>query len=391
MRKTKHHIYSHLLYRIIKNNATSIFSLLRNRRGISTTLDALLFLVMVSISAALLMPVAMTDSQYRAAEHTSIEDMSKHLLRSLISSTVDDFEYYHYIDSTGTYHEDLSDHDELDMLFKKRYIHLTPADILAEAVIFQLKVKDHEGEDPINVRAGGEDHLTMTEKMIDSYLQSRLGRSHKYRLEVNWYPVKGTDISSSFTIGNMNPPDAIIQRSRITLPYDLSVSYSTIASPLNDSILEDAMDCTYDEQKKILYNAFIEGIESGSMEIARKISSIKYPGPDDEQKMSSIFIKHISSPYHSDYNINIEKNNSSAIPDKEYPFNVAQNKEFESLLYDMISSTVIHNNRKDINSTIELILEAEDIETAKLTRDRQMENIFHIFNQGGAEVILMLW
>ncbi|WP_048815528.1 DUF7284 family protein [Methanosalsum zhilinae] len=376
---------------MIKNNATTIFSLFRDRKGISTTLDALLFLVMVSISAALLMPVAMTDSQYRAAEHTSIEDMSKHLLRSLISSTVDDFEYYHYIDSTGMHHEDLGDHDELDMLFKKRYIHLKPADILAEAVIFQLKVKGHEDEDPIYVRAGGEDHLIRTEKVIDSYLHSRLGRSYNYRLEVNWYPVTGTDISSSFTIGNMNPPDAIVQKSRIALPYDFSVSYNTIASPLNDSILENTMNRTYDEQKEILYHAFIEGIKAGSMEIARKISGIKYPAPDNERKMNSIFIKHVSSPYHLDYNRNIEENNTPAIPHKEYPFNIAQNKEFEDLLCDIISSTAIHNSRKDINSTIETILEAEDIESAKLTRDRQMENIFHIFNQGGAEVILMLW
>ena len=68
-------------------------NILTDQTAFSSTIDAMFFLVMISIAAILLMPAIMADNQYDAAGYTAIQEFDTHLLESLLSSSADDFEY----------------------------------------------------------------------------------------------------------------------------------------------------------------------------------------------------------------------------------------------------------------------------------------------------------
>ena len=116
--------------------------IIEDDRGFSTSIDAILFLVLVSVSAVILFPSLAADEQYRSASYASAQDMDTRLMNTIMSSTLEEFEYTVKPAELAGIDVNLSEDSLLgnaeDTLFTKEQQHRTFSDLVAEGLVLGL-------------------------------------------------------------------------------------------------------------------------------------------------------------------------------------------------------------------------------------------------------------
>ncbi|MDI3540352.1 MAG: hypothetical protein PWQ52_1475 [Methanolobus sp.] len=64
-----------------------------NEKAFSSNMDSLIFLLLISISAVILMPAVMAEYQYRSAGYVSLQDTDTLVLSSMLNSRIDEVGY----------------------------------------------------------------------------------------------------------------------------------------------------------------------------------------------------------------------------------------------------------------------------------------------------------
>lgn len=389
-------------------------NILTDQTAFSSTIDAMFFLVMISIAAILLMPSIMADNQYDAAGYTAIQEFDTHLLESLLSSSADEFEYE--IAPLAVVNISIPSNSitegPMKTLFGREQNHRTFSDIVAESMALNLMMDNNGSRVYLNPIA--KEHSTATTAMMQSYLDSKIGGRYNYRFEAHWYPVSGFLLGSDIIVGGTPPHDAIRQNTKLTLPFTFVVSKNDIFESMNDSVLADAIGSSSNEtMRAILYDGFNESINvaaRGSAEMivesifpSEHLNSLNSTGSGTQSDGLGI----ISTPDAADtldpdlviaaYLLNYTANTVVGL-DIEIPENVILTglvARIEKALIDAIQEQIASQLKTDmsdeINSTVTGIINDSDFGSAQSLRDVQVGSIHRRVNSGGVDIELMLW
>ncbi|MEZ5333774.1 MAG: hypothetical protein R2741_00280 [Methanolobus sp.] len=156
-------------------------------------MDAILFLVFISVSAVILMPTLAADDQYRSGSYISAQEMDTSLMNSIMSSTVDEFEYILEPSELAGIDVNMSDNSILEnaekTLFTKEQHHRTFSDLVAEGLVLGLYQDDNGTRKVLNPMT--QMQSAKTQDQIEAHLERTIGQRYNYRFEAHWQPVSG--------------------------------------------------------------------------------------------------------------------------------------------------------------------------------------------------------
>ncbi|MDF1534119.1 MAG: hypothetical protein P1P69_06420 [Methanosarcinaceae archaeon] len=388
--------------------------ILTDQMAFSSTIDAMFFLVMISIAAVMLMPSIMAENQYDAAGYTAIQEFDTHLLESLLSSSSNEFEYE--IAPLSVVNISIPSNSitqgPMKTLFGKEQNHRTFSDVMAESMALNLMMDNNGSRVYLNPIAN--EHSTATTAMMQSYLDAKIGGRYNYRFEAHWYPVSGFSLGSDIVVGDTPPTDAVRQSAKLTLPFTYVSSKNDIFEMVNDSVLADALGNSSNEtMHAILYDGFNDSINVVARGSAEMIVDSIFPSEylnslnNTRSGMQSDQLGIISTPDNAnildpDFLIAIylldHTANTVAGLDIEIPVDIILSgmvtkveQEFTDAIQEKIAFQLKTDMADEINSTVNGIIDSTDFGNAQNLRDVQVGYIHRRVNSGGVDVKLMLW
>ncbi len=389
-------------------------NILTDRMAFSSTIDAMFFLVMISVAAVLLMPSIMADNQYDAAGYTAIQEFDTHLLESLLSSSADDFEYE--IEPLAVVNISIPSNSitqgPMNTLFGKEQNHRTFSDIVAESMALNLMMETNGSKIYLNPIA--KEHSTSTEMRMQSYLDSKIGGRYNYRFEAHWYPVSGFSLGSDIIVGDTPPHDAIRQNAKITLPFTYVTSNNDVFETVNDTVLAYAFGSPSNETMRvILHDGFNNSIDTAANGSAKMIVDSILPfehlksinntraGTQSNQlgiistpdSVDNLDPDIVIAAYLLNYTANTVAGLNMEIPENEILFGLVSSVEqgLNAAMKDQIVSQLKTDMSDEINSTVTGIINSSDFGSAQSLRDAQVKSICRRVNSGGVDIKLILW
>ncbi|MBW6470322.1 MAG: hypothetical protein K0A90_03780 [Methanosarcinaceae archaeon] len=389
-------------------------NILLDQTAFSSTIDAMFFLVMISIAAVMLMPSIMAENQYDAAGYTAIQEFDTHLLESLLSSSANEFEYE--IAPLAVVNISIPANSitqgPMKTLFGREQNHRTFSDVVAESMALNLMMDNNGSRVYLNPIAN--EHSTATTAMMQSYLDTKIGGRYNYRFEAHWYPVSGFSLGSDIIVGDTPPTDAIRQSAKLTLPFTYVSSKNDILEMVNDSVLADALGNSSNEtMHAILYDGFNDSINVAARGSAEMIVNSIFPSEylnslnNTGTGMQSDQLGIISTPDNAnildpDFLIAIylldHTANTVAGLDIEIPVDIILSgmvtmveQEFTDTIQEKIAFQLKTDMADEINSTVNGIIDSTDFGNAQNLRDVQVGYIHRRVNSGGVDIELMLW
>lgn len=197
---------------------------LRNTKALSIMQDAILFLVMVSISATILLPAMTSDIPQKGLVQQHKQSLVNDALLMLKSSKSDfiqyDFAHQIYelkINGKNIFKNSIF-HPLLSPITNRELLHKTYVDLCLESISSQLKILDQHR---INILTINLDETVKRE--VKTALQNYLGKQLDFQLLVKWRPIKGISFGGNLTIG-VTPPryvDTYVATSLVTMTNSL--------------------------------------------------------------------------------------------------------------------------------------------------------------------------
>ncbi len=380
------------------NNSNSFFT---DQAAFSSTIDALFFLVMVSIAAVILMPSIIADNQYEAAEYTAIQEFDTHLLKSLLSIRSDEFEYQ--IEPLALVNISMPSNNimqnSVKTLFGREQDHRTFADFLAESMALNLMMDNNGSGIYLNPMA--KEHSTVTENIIRSYLDNKIGGRYNYRFESHWYPVSGFQLGSDIIVGNASPPDSIRQNAKIALPFAYVISKNDIFEAVNDPVLSDALGSSSNEMMhEKLHDGFNNSIDAAARGSAVMIVRSTFPSAhmvsinktsyDPEGVLDPDLVV---AACILNYTANAIAGMDVDIPEDIILSDLVSLVEAGLVfaMQEQIAFQLKTDMSGEINSTVSGIINSSDFDDAKVLRDTQVESICKRVDCSVVNVELMIW
>jgi len=384
-------------------------------RGFSTSIDAILFLILISVSAVILFPSIAADEQYRSSSYLSAQDMDTRLMNTIMSSTLEEFEYTVKPAEIAGIDVNLSEDSILgnaeDTLFAKEQQHRTFSDLVAEGLVLGLVMEKNGTEKPLNPMTKMQ--RIETEKAIEEHLERTIGQRYNYRFEAHWQPVSGYNMHSDIVVGETAPLDAIKQKARISVPVTFTVTREEIYLPFNDTSIYAAVNSP--DPDKELHDMFNSSIVTASAGASDIITDIVFPYEylsslnGTEISIDSEQLACIAGPDNANYSSPIIKSAlgcmNYTVKDL-YGLNVELTTEEQSISLDyvdmvhelikekntnLISEHIFEIQSNEINQTIALMCNASDNSSRIEIADTQFSTIYRAANPGGADIIIMIW
>jgi hypothetical protein len=190
------------------------------------------FLVMVSLSTVILMPVMLSSGQNAAVQDVAVYRFDGQLLQSLLDSRVENFEYMAVpseLSSGVVPSENSTSICQSNDVFAKQHASRTFADLIAECMMFSLRIEDNGTY--CYLHPFSEEYSKATERALEEHLNRRMGGRYNYRLEANWQPVAGCGPSGQLAVGMVPPARSFRQSVPISVPYSNALNLADISSP----------------------------------------------------------------------------------------------------------------------------------------------------------------
>jgi hypothetical protein len=384
-------------------------------RGFSTSIDAILFLILVSVSAVILFPSIAADDQYRSASYASAQDMDTKLMNTIMSSNVQEFEYTVKPAELAGIDVNLSEDSILgnaeETLFAKEQQHRTFSDLVAEGLVLGLVMDQNGTEKPLNPMTKMQN--IETSKAIEEHLERTIGQRYNYRFEAHWQPVSGYKIHSDIIIGETVPEDVVKRKARISLPVTYTIPKNEIYQPFNESTIYIAISSP-DSDKKLheMFNSSVATASEGAGEI---ITEIVFPYEylsslnGTEISLDSEQLACIAGPDNANYSSPIIKGALGCMNytvNDLYGLNIEMRSEEQSISLDIVDTTydlikekntkqisehIIKSQSGDINRTVMLMCNASDNSSRLDLANTQLSKIHRTANPGGADIVIMIW
>lgn len=386
-----------------------------NEKAFSSNMDSLIFLLLISISAVILMPAVMAEYQYRSAGYVSLQDTDTLVLSSMLNSRIDEAGYTYkpgeLVGLNISLPQDSMLRDAEETLYGRQQKHRTFADLVAEDLVLGMALSVNGSKEYLNPTA--KMHRPMTEDAIRNYLDARVGGRYQYRFEAHWYPVSGYDTGSDIAIGDIAPADAFRQSSRISLPIVSSPSQEEFLGSMNKSVFLDALNAS--DPSATLHEEYNKSIERISLSAAETITSVIFPADyllslsSAEISLNSEQLSLISGPGNTElsnpeYQLVLYSIDHTA--NRMFGLNVTvpiEDGNIDINLIDHINNTLIQLNsarissymqaemQPEIDATVSGILNSTDTDTQLEMHERQMLSIYSKASKGGADIVLYMW
>ena len=200
--------------------------MIKDTRGFSSSIDVLLFLVLVSVSAVLLAPAMVGNTQLTALHDTSAAEHNSQVLLSLQNGRVDDFTYavagaqmdYLMNETLGPDAVDSGIYLTGKKLVAGREInHKTFADLASESVASQFTIYRDDGSVRLNLLT--DEYRSNLDTQMQDYLDMQIGDRYNYNVSVVWRPFRDVPIGGETHMGRPVPDTAYVESSWITMPY----------------------------------------------------------------------------------------------------------------------------------------------------------------------------
>ena len=195
---------------------------LKNNYGLSIMYDAVLFIVMVSLSGAVLIPALTSDVAVTTSIQKHREETADEALLMLMTSRVDSFDYIFagsQIDNiASTAGVDVNDEDGLynsitSQLLGREMTHKTYADLCVENIVTQIKILEYR----INIFT--EQYDQSIDEKISTLLNYYLGGRYNFNLSIKWHPMVDLPFGGQLFVGSKPPEtDTHVSKSFITIP-----------------------------------------------------------------------------------------------------------------------------------------------------------------------------
>jgi len=386
--------------------------MISDRSAISSTIDVMVFLLMISLSAVVLMPVMLSSGHNEALQDVAAYRYDGQLLQSLLDSRVEGFEYTIMpsaftatiiIPAESTMHL-----YKYNNIFAKEHTSRTFADLIAEGMLFSLRTEANGKYYYLHSFSAG--YSQAIENALEEHLNRRIGGRYNYKLEANWQPVPGCGPSGQISVGAVPPGRSFRQSALISVPYGHSVSLADISSPADDLKFELAVNSSNKEYE--LRSMFEECIYFAASNASASIVEMYYP-EDSLQKISTGHINFVSmgaslmgmpsggtvigKAIATDILINAANltgnmclNSTNITMLTEANVNLAASRIQEKHTND-VYSYISDAMSEEINDTIQVMMQTDDLITLLELRDKQLYSIYMHVQPPAAEVTLVIW
>ncbi|MFH1100649.1 MAG: hypothetical protein V1726_01245 [Methanobacteriota archaeon] len=198
-----------------------------NTEGISLMYDAVVFIVMVSLSGAILLPVLQGNIANQSSIETHREHVADETLNTYLVSRVDSFSYK----VGGDIIDDIAGHLGIDnssdglygsilnWLLAREQLHKTHAELIAEDLGCQFRLPlSLFGTNRFNIFTGDYDRQLKNETR--RFFIDHLGEKYQYNLTALWHPIRGVPFGGELMLGDTPPAtDSFVAHSCIMMPY----------------------------------------------------------------------------------------------------------------------------------------------------------------------------
>lgn len=386
---------------------------LSDNRAISSTIDVMFFLLMVSLSAVVLMPAMLSSGHNAAVQDVAAYRFDEQLLQSLLDSRAEGFEYTVVPSAlSGTVvipPENAMDLCQYNAIFAREHASRTFADLIAEGMLFSLRTGENGTYCYFYPFSAG--YSEATEKVLKEYLDRRIGGRYNYRLEANWQPVPGCGPSSQLAVGAVPPAKAFRQSALISVPYGYVVSLADISSTADDLNFGLAVNSSQKEQElrsmfeECIFLAasgssalivgmyypeeYLEQISSGQAKVA-DIGDSLMGSPSDERNIErTMAIDILANAVKVMENMcsNSTDNVTKLTEDNVTLVGNQLRQEHTNEIYTYLSTEM----SEEIDNTVQTMMQTNDSVTLLELRDRQISSILMHVRPPAAEITLMIW
>lgn len=225
------------------------------KKGISIMQDAIIFCIMVSISAMLLAPALFGGRMAGVYEEKENEERVNEALYTFVNSNTNDFEYILFdLESEGFIGE------LMKKFFGKEPIHASYGELISALLLCQIR---YEGKNYNFFVNGFEKHLR---KEIEDFFREYL-KGYKFNFTAIWQPIIGFDFGGEISIGE-KIPDKNVYSSRLSilmppsLITSLGIEIEEIKNEIDKEQIKNYLDKFFEEfieyNLKDVFNYFRE-------------------------------------------------------------------------------------------------------------------------------------
>jgi hypothetical protein len=201
-------------------------SFLTDTCGFSTTFDVILFLILISISAVILLPSITGNTQINSALSSKNQENSGDTLLTLLNGRVDDFEYTvagEQMDAlAGTFNNSSVYTAGKKIIAGKELKHKTFSDIAAENVAGQWVIYYNGTGTQLNFMMTN--YSNSSQNIMKNYLDTQIGDRYSYNFTVIWRPFTNVPMGGNLDLGESVPRNAYVESAYVSMPYHIGLT-----------------------------------------------------------------------------------------------------------------------------------------------------------------------
>jgi hypothetical protein len=198
--------------------------------GFSTTFDVILFLILISICAVILLPSITGNTQINSALSSKNQENSGDTLLTLLNGRVDDFEYTVAGDQmdalAGTFNNSSVYIAGKKIIAGKEFKHKTFCDIAAENTAGQWVVYYNGTRTQLNFMMTN--YSNSSRNIMKNYLDTQIGDRYSYNFTVIWRPFTNVPVGGNIDIGEPVPRNAYVESAYISMPYHIGLTRNQV-------------------------------------------------------------------------------------------------------------------------------------------------------------------
>jgi len=388
--------------------------MIKDTRGFSSSIDVLLFLVLVSVSAVLLAPAMVGNTQLMALHDTSAAEHNSQVLLSLQNGRVDDFSYtvggaqmdYLMNETLGPDAVDSGMYLAGKKLVAGREINHKFADLASESVASQFTIYHNDSSVRLNMLT--DEYRANLDEQMQDYLDMQIGDRYNYNVSVVWRPFRDVPIGGETNMGRPVPDTAYVESSWITMTYHTEFTRYYVENLIESELdaigldlgnanvvpreeteeliaghINDAINRTVDDAVGAIVKMTIEQtIESAQTAINQQVDNVV---PGNNSGISDIIIDEILAELRNDPTFIEDATLGLSEQIKEYMQEVAR-EEVHAVIAEDVDALASDITDKYVSNAA--MLEEAKIEEAK---DEVLDYVFSRIDISRARMTLALW
>lgn len=203
--------------------------------GFSTSIDVLIFLVLISIASVILLPTIAGNIQVQAVMDSKSQVQSSRMLMTILNGRIDEFEYTTAGEQLDAIAGSINDSSLYTMgkklILGRELKHRTFADIAAEDAAAQWVI--YQKGKSIRLNLLMTNYTNSLESTMKEYLDGQIADRYSYNFTVVWRPITNVPLGSDVRIGEEVPDNAFVETAFITMPYNVNFSRRRVETIVN--------------------------------------------------------------------------------------------------------------------------------------------------------------